>query len=323
LGRGILCLFVAGDLRNVLLYAEAFGVLVLEKAYSVAKSAIVPALVPDHSDLVAANARLARISTIAGLLAGLGAAAILTLTSATPVLRIGSLFYFGAAVVAMRIPSKALAPAAPRPLEGQQLQVPRALLAPGAMSVLRASIGFLVFLVAFELKRAAAPTWLFGAVAAVSIGGGLLGTVLGPAMRRRLRRDDGLLTIALIVSALVVLVAAVRPERVAIAAAVFAIAYAASIGRQGFDSILQRNTSEVSRARAFARFETLFQLSWVLGALAGVAFRPTTRAGLAGLGLVFVVTLVVYVVGTVCGPGSHRSRSASPGGDERSTAWPR
>jgi MFS family permease len=297
LGRGILCLFVAGDLRNVLLYPEAFGVLVLEKAYSVAKSAIVPALVPDQLDLVAANARLARISTIAGLLAGASAAVVLALTSATPVLRIGSLAYFGAAILAIRIPSQTRA-APPASVEREQRRTPQARAASGAMSVLRASAGFLVFLLAFGLKRAAEPTWLFGAVAAVSIGGGLLGTILGPAMRRRLRRDGTLLTIALIVSAAVVLMAAVRPERLGIAAAVFAVAFAASTGKQGFDSILQHSTSDAARARAFARFETLFQLSWVFGALAGVVFQPTTRGGLVALGLVFVVALVAYLVGT-------------------------
>jgi MFS family permease len=302
LGRGILCLFVAGDLRNVLLYPEAFGVLVLEKAYSVAKSATVPALVPDHSDLVAANARLARISTIGGLLGGGAAAAVLSFTSATPVLRIGSLFYFGAAIVAMGIPSKALAPAAPPSLQAEQRQTRRTRFASAAMSVLRASIGFLVFLVAFELKRAAEPTWLFGAVAAVSIGGGLLGTIVGPALRRRLRRDESLLTIALVLAAVVALGAAARPERAAIATAVFAIAFAVSTGRQGFDSIVQRNTRDVSRARAFARFETLFQLSWVLGALAGVVFQPTTRGGLVAVGIVFLVTLVAYLVGTMRRP---------------------
>ena len=39
LGRGILCLFVAGDIKNLLLYPEVFGILVLDKAYSVTKSA--------------------------------------------------------------------------------------------------------------------------------------------------------------------------------------------------------------------------------------------------------------------------------------------
>src|SRR5690242_17610345 len=58
LGRGILCLFVAGDLRNLLLYPEAFGVLVLEKTYSVGKNALVPTLVSEDADLVAANAGL-------------------------------------------------------------------------------------------------------------------------------------------------------------------------------------------------------------------------------------------------------------------------
>ena len=33
LGRGILCLFVAGDIKNLLLYPEVFGILVLDKAY--------------------------------------------------------------------------------------------------------------------------------------------------------------------------------------------------------------------------------------------------------------------------------------------------
>ena len=59
LGRGILCLFVAGDIRNLLLYPEVFAILVLDKAYSVTKSALVPRLVDDDSDLVAANSRLA------------------------------------------------------------------------------------------------------------------------------------------------------------------------------------------------------------------------------------------------------------------------
>jgi lysylphosphatidylglycerol synthetase-like protein (DUF2156 family) len=314
-----LCLFVAGDLRTVLLYPEAFGVLVLEKAYSVAKSALVPTLVPDDADLVAANARLARISTIAGLLAGSSAAAVLTLTSATPVLRIGSLAYFGAAILAMQIPAKALVLLPARPLEREPRHVPKIRLASAAMSVLRASIGFLVFLVAFGLKRAGEPTWFFGAVAAVSISGGLVGTIVGPVLRGRSRRDETLLTIALVASAVVTLLAAVRPERVGVAAAVFAIAYAASTGRQGFDSILQHGTPDVARARAFARFETLFQLSWVLGALAGVVFQPTTRNGLLALGAVFVATLGMYLVGTMRRPRIAMPASSQfPGGVPRS-----
>jgi Na+/melibiose symporter-like transporter len=296
LGRGILCLFVAGDLRNVLLYPEAFGVLVLEKAYSVAKSALVPTLVREDADLVAANSRLARISTVAGLLAGAGAAALFALADATPVLRVASLAYFAAAIAAMRIPAE-IAPMPARLLEHRQLQSPNVRFAAGVMSVLRGSIGFLVFLVAFGLKRAGEPTWFFGAVAAVSITGGLIGTFVGPRLRDRFRRDEVLLSSALVAAAVATLLVAVRPERVAVLAAVLVLACAASVARSGFDSILQRDAPDAARGRSFARFETLFQLFWVLGALAGVLFQPTTRHGLAALGVLFVVTLVVYVVG--------------------------
>lgn len=297
LGRGILCLFVAGDIRNVFLYPEAFGVLVLEKTYSIAKSALVPTLVREDADLVAANARLAQVSTLAGLIAGASAAGILALGGATPVLRVGSLAYFGAAITAMRVPAE-IGPLPERTLERRQLQSPMVRLAAGAMGMLRASIGFLVFIVAFGLKRAGEPTWFFGAVAAASVSGGLIGTLASPPLRRRLRRDEALLSGALVAATAATLLAALRPTRVGVLVAVLVLAFAASTARLGFDSILQRDAPDAARGRSFARFETLFQLLWVLGALVGVLLQPTTRDGLAALGVLFVATLVVYFVGT-------------------------
>jgi MFS family permease len=305
LGRGILCLFVAGDLRNVLLYPEAFGVLVLDKAYSVTKSALVPSLVGDDADLVGANSRLARISTLAGLVGGGLAVGILNLSDATPVLRVASIVYFAAAVVALAIPHDPPARLPAAALEREELQSPKIRFAAGAMAVLRAAIGFLVFVVAFALKRANEPTWFFGTIAALSVAGGLVGTVVSPVLRRRTRRDEPVLTVALLTAALVSLGGALtNSPRVSVGAAVFIVAAAASMGRQGFDSILQRDAPAAARGRSFARFETVFQLTWVLGALSGVALQLNTRSGLAILGVVFVVTLVAYLVGT----GRHRHR---------------
>ena len=105
LGRGVLCLFVAGDIKNLLLYPEVFGFLVLDKAYSVTKSALVPRLVADDSDLVAANSRLARLATVASLFSGAVAVGILHAADAAQVLRIASLFYFAATYLALRIPA--------------------------------------------------------------------------------------------------------------------------------------------------------------------------------------------------------------------------
>jgi predicted branched-subunit amino acid permease len=70
------------------------------------------------------------------------------------------------------------------------------------------------------------------------------------------------------------------------------------MGRQGFDSILQRDAPAAARGRSFARFETLFQLVWVLGALGGVVLQPSNQNGLALLGVVFALTLVTYVIGS-------------------------
>jgi Na+/melibiose symporter-like transporter len=214
-----------------------------------------------------------------------------------PVLRVGSLAYFGAAITAMRVPAE-IAALPERTLERRQLQSAMVRLAAGAMSMLRTSLGFLVFIVAFGLKRAGEPTWFFGAVAAASISGGLIGTVVSPPLRHRLRRDEALLSGALMAAAAATLLAALRPTRVGVLVAVLVLASAATTARLGFDSILQRDAPDAARGRSFARFETLFQLFWVLGALAGVLLQPTIRDGLAALGVLFVVTLVVYVVGT-------------------------
>ena len=215
--------------------------------------------------------------------------------------------YFTAAVVALSIPPDDIVRLPPASLERDELRSPKIRFTAGAMTVLRGAIGFVVFLVAFELKQTSAPTWFFGAVAAVSVAGGLVGTVAGPLLRRFQRRDEALLAVALATAALLSLFAAVYASPASIAVAVFAIAFAASIGRQGFDSILQRDAPAAARGRSFARFETLFQLAWVLGALGAVALQPTTRTGLAVLGTVFVPTLIAFLIGT----GRHGPHAAT------------
>ena len=47
-------------------------------------------------------------------------------------------------------------------------------------------------------------------------------------------------------------------------------------------------------AAPFARFETLFQLVWVIGALLAVVLEPSLARGLAALAVGFGVTAVLY-----------------------------
>src|SRR6266480_3723973 len=64
-GRALVCLSMARHLHGLLLFPEAFVVLVLSKAYLVTKGALVPATVSDDRELVRANSRLAVLGVVA------------------------------------------------------------------------------------------------------------------------------------------------------------------------------------------------------------------------------------------------------------------
>ena len=103
-GRAILCLLMAGAIDELLLYPLAFAMLVLSKGHSVAKSALVPAVVDSPDELVRANSRLALIAILGGAVAAPIAAAILKLSSAAWVLRFGAVIFVVGIVAALAIP---------------------------------------------------------------------------------------------------------------------------------------------------------------------------------------------------------------------------
>ncbi len=112
LARGLLCWGMAGAVQHndsVTLLPAAFGVLVLQKAYGVTRAAVTPRLLPVEITLVTANAR----SALGGLIAtSLGAVVAAGITAslgggaggAAWVLRIGTVVYLLAAVLALRLP---------------------------------------------------------------------------------------------------------------------------------------------------------------------------------------------------------------------------
>lgn len=295
--RGILCLFIAGDLRNLFFYPEAFGVLVLGKGYSVAKSAAVPGLVDDPGALVAANSRLSRISSLTGMAAGAIAVGILALSNAPLVLRLGSLVYFAGAALALRIPAvREVATAAPE-VEQSEVHTPSVVLGASVVTVQRASLGFLLFLIAFELRRGNAPLWIYGALGAALGVGSFAATIVSPAVKQRWLREEQLFVAALALAAVAALLCAWSFSQPTVVMAALAIGLAANVGRQAFDSILQRDAPDATRGKNFARFETRFQLAWVVGALVPVVVPLGTRVGLVVLGGCFVVVLVAYLAG--------------------------
>lgn len=119
LARGLLCWGMAGAVQHndaLTLLPAAFGVLVLQKAYGVTRSAVTPRLLPSEITLVSANARSALGSLIATSLGAAVAAGIAAViggqSGAAWVLRIGTAIYIAAAVLGLRLPDGVDAPAA-------------------------------------------------------------------------------------------------------------------------------------------------------------------------------------------------------------------
>lgn len=277
-GRAVLCLLMAGHLESILFYPEAFGALALSKGYLVAKSALVPAVVPDETALVEANSRLALVGLLAGVVVAPVAAGLSALTDARWVLRLGALVHLGTVVAAFRIPRAERVARPMAAIEGAELRAASILLAATAMAVLRAGVGFFTFLVAFALKRSREPSWFFGLVLVAGAVGGLLGAVVAPRLRRRIK-EEAILVGALLVPAVVAVFGAHSFGRPAVAVVAAAVSVGASTGRLAFDSLVQRDAPDAARGRTFARFEIRFQLAWVVGALVPVAVPTPGRLG--------------------------------------------
>ncbi len=111
--RAAVALLLASQLKTLLLYPEAFVIVVAAKVYVVARNTLVPSLVEDHDHLVVVNSRLARVGAVSGVVAALIGVALLQIADASWVLRLGAVFYALGALSALRIPA---APSRDRPL---------------------------------------------------------------------------------------------------------------------------------------------------------------------------------------------------------------
>ncbi len=287
-GRSVLCVLMADDLNTILFYPEAFGALVLSKGYSVAKSALVPAVVEDESALVEANSRLALVGVLAGVVVAPAAAGVSALADARWVLRLGAVVNLVAAFAALRIPrARQVAPPLAQ-IEKEELRGESILLASTGMAVLRAGVGFLTFLVAFSLKRRGEPSWFFGAVLAAAAAGGLVGALVAPWLRRRVK-EETILIGSLLVPAVVAIFGARGYGRLSVLVVAASVSAGASAGRLAFDSLVQRDAPDAVRGRTFAKFETRFQVAWVAGAFIPVAVPMQGRLGflVLAIGLAF------------------------------------
>jgi hypothetical protein len=294
LGRAIAMVLIAVELKSLAFFPLAFVVLVLSKASSIAKSSLVPWLVADDDRLVAENARLSRATALVGGLAGATGAAALALGSTEGVLIAAAIVHLAAIPFAMRIPKIHVTARLPM-VEDVELRSGAVTFAANAQSAMRAGVGFLAFFIAFNLKVGGEPAWFFGLVIAAGGAGGFFGTYLAAFLRRHLN-EEMLLALALGTAGLAALIAPVQYENPAVLLVAFTTGVAANVGRQAFDSLTQRLAPDAEKGRAFARFETRFQIAWVVGALVAVLARPGNAIGLAALGVVLCGAGALYLV---------------------------
>ncbi len=286
MGRAVLAFLMIRHLNSLLLFPEAFGALVLGKTYHVAKSAIVPGLVRGHEDLVEANSKLVLLSGVGGALAA-GPGLLLGLLGSEWVLGIAMIVFCLVVPLGAQLPRTSIASEPMQQDERSDLRSGGIVLAASAMAVLRGMTGFTLFLVAFWLRREDASTIWFGLMVVASAIGAFIGAVTAPLLRRVVREEyllGGVLTIAAGVGVL----ATFPGDRLAVLAFVATVGLAAGLGKLSFDAIVQRDAPTVNQGRSFARFETRFQLCWVIGALIPVVAPNGVlplRAGLIILAL--------------------------------------
>jgi hypothetical protein len=298
--RAIVCVSMATHLDSLMLFPEAFAVLVLSKTHMIAKSALVPSTVSGQGELVAANSRLAVLSVVAGFLAAIPGIAVLKIgfLGSDWVVRLAALAFAATAVAGFRL---ARPPAGgdrlpPMAVGEAELHGASVRMAASAMGVLRAVVGFLTFLIAFAFRHDDSPAWWFGVVLAASMVGSFIGAALAPHLRRRLAEERILQgSLALVVA--IGLLAAWVGGLPAAALLAGSVGVAAGAGKLAFDSIVQRDAPDAIRGRTFARFETRFQLAWVLGAALPVAVRIPIGTGMGVLALTAALALSSYLAG--------------------------
>ncbi|WP_406201011.1 MULTISPECIES: MFS transporter [unclassified Streptomyces] len=300
--RAMLALVLAGAVAtgSIELYPAALGVLVASKAYGVVRSAVVPRLLPPRFSLVKANSRV----TLGGLLAtGIAApigAGLQALGPRYPLYGAFVIFVAGT-ILSFTLPPKvdsakgedtALLAADEQHLHGPHrhpvkrpglrtvgIAVTHAL---GANAALRCLSGFLIFFLAFLLRE----NPMSGQSAAVSLGivavsagvGNACGTAVGAWLRSRAPEIIIVTVVGFVL--LAALTAAAFFGAVVVAFLAATAGFAQALAKLSLDALIQRDVPELVRTSAFARSETLLQVSWVLGGAIGIVLPLKGSLGL-------------------------------------------
>jgi hypothetical protein len=293
-GRALVCLMMIDDLDGLLLFPEAFAVLAMGKAYAVSRSAVVPTVVRDDGELVEANSKLQLLSGLSIPLVALPAGIAFAIGGSEGVMLLAVFAFAAATLAALRIPPTQVADAPATAAESAELRGAGVRLAASAMGLVRGIVGFLTFLLLFDLR--AGETWRLGAVLLLSGAGALLGSAVAPALRRSFS-EERMLTTLLAVAVAAGLLAAWVGGLAACMLLAGVVAIVSTAGRLAFDSLVQRDAPDANRGRSFAAFELRFQIVWVVGAVIPVLISIPLQVGFLVIAGVAGFALFSYTAG--------------------------
>ena len=325
LGRLVVALLMIRHLDTLWLFPEAFSLLVLQKSYAVAKSAVVPRYVPSESNFMQANSRLALISAVMSLVGASVGAALVFLGSPAVAAGAATVGYLVASAITLQLPRIPVASTRTTSTERSALRASTILLSASAMAVMRGAAGFVTFMLAFELRGGeegldvsapgaamggsvasergidivgdpGAPLWHYALVVAAAGLAAFVGVQIAPILRRRVVEELILLG-ALAVALSAAVLAAMTGGLMGMMLLSGGVAITAAVAKLAFDSLVQRDAPDANHGRSFARFEARFQIAWVAGAFIPVILPIPVRLGSSFVALVAAFALVSFIVG--------------------------
>jgi len=269
---------------------------------------------PPHG-LAGWNAQLTLLGTLAGFVISIPGIILLKVFGAPGVLVLGALVFAVAAVAGFRLklphgkPDRSAPPGGEGDHGGESWghddpdlaalkpEVhPEVKLGLTANSLLRGIAGFLVFLLAFGLRRSHAALWWYGLALGASGIGALIGLSLVPRLRRWMGEPQMLLSALVAVSLGAMLAAYIGGLPIQMALALL-VGVAGAVGQPSFDAMTQRYVPVQEQGRAFARFATRQQLVWVIGALIPVAIAMPLVGGDIVIAVIAGAGAVIYLLG--------------------------
>jgi len=303
--RAALMVLLIRNIDTAWFFPITFVWLVMGKTYSVAKAATVPTTADNQDELVDKNSRLAILSAVAGVAGVVPAAALYRLFGPTPTLWWAAVVYMVGVFFSMKMPRVFVDD--PGTTENDlDIRSAGVRLASFVMATLRGIVGFVFFLLLFEFVRSELPDlsgvgtaagaavksalgfelledpglpWYKAAIPFALWGfGGFAGNVIAPWFRKRFSEEKML--VGAVVAVAVSAIAAIWAGGLSGAALVaLIVGGSASAAKLAFDSLVQRDAPGANHGAAFGRFETQFQIAWVIGSLLAVIISFPLRAG--------------------------------------------